>query len=63
MVMGKLGWTGLAMLLMVASEPMVAETLVGRVVAVHDGDTVMVLVAGQRRVRVRLAQIDAPERD
>ena len=51
------------LLLMVASEPIAAETLVGRVVAVHDGDTLTVLAAGQRRVRVRLAQIDAPERD
>ena len=63
MVMGRLGWTGLMLLLMVASEPIAAETLVGRVVAVHDGDTLTVLAAGQRRVRVRLAQIDAPERD
>ena len=34
--------------------------LEGRVVAVHDGDTISVLVAG-RAVRVRLAGIDAPE--
>jgi endonuclease YncB( thermonuclease family) len=35
--------------------------ITGRVVAVHDGDTISVLVAG-RPVRVRLAGIDAPER-
>lgn len=35
--------------------------LAGRVVAVHDGDTITVLVAG-RDIRVRLAGIDAPER-
>jgi endonuclease YncB( thermonuclease family) len=35
--------------------------LSGRVVAVHDGDTITVLVAG-RDIRVRLAGIDAPER-
>jgi endonuclease YncB( thermonuclease family) len=33
----------------------------GRVVAVHDGDTLS-LRAGDERIRVRLAQIDAPER-
>jgi micrococcal nuclease len=38
-----------------------AATLSGRVVAVHDGDTLTVLVE-QREVRVRLAGIDAPER-
>ncbi len=63
MAMDRLGWTGLALLLIVASEPISAETLVGHVVAVHDGDTLTVLATGQRRVRVRLAQIDAPERD
>ena len=36
------------------------ETLSGRVVSVHDGDT-LTLEAGDRRVRVRLWGIDAPE--
>ena len=35
--------------------------ITGRVIAVHDGDTISVLVVG-RPVRVRLAGIDAPER-
>jgi len=35
--------------------------LAGRVVAVHDGDTITVFVGG-RDLRVRLAGIDAPER-
>ena len=35
----------------------------GRVVAVSDGDTLTVLVADHRSVKVRLAGIDAPERD
>ncbi|MFZ1642126.1 MAG: thermonuclease family protein [Candidatus Contendobacter sp.] len=38
-----------------------AETLTGRVVGVHDGDTLTLLVAGNRQVKVRLAGIDAPE--
>lgn len=38
-----------------------AATLAGRVVAVHDGDTITLLI-DRREVRVRLAGIDAPER-
>ncbi|MEX2164981.1 MAG: thermonuclease family protein [Sulfuricaulis sp.] len=38
-----------------------AGELIGKVVNVHDGDTLTVLV-GSRQVRVRLAEIDAPER-
>jgi endonuclease YncB( thermonuclease family) len=38
-----------------------AETVTGRVVGVHDGDTITVLDAGNRQTKVRLAQIDAPE--
>lgn len=61
MVVNGLG-LGLALLLVVAEVPALAETLLGRVVSVQDGDTLTVLVAGQR-VKVRLAGIDAPERD
>lgn len=53
---------GMALLLVVAGVPVSAETLLGRVVSVQDGDTLTVRVAG-RRVKVRLAAIDAPERD
>ena len=38
-----------------------AETLEGRVVSVHDGDTMQVDVGGGRREKVRLVGIDAPE--
>lgn len=37
------------------------EILEGRVVGVHDGDTITLLMAGNRQIKVRLAQIDAPE--
>jgi endonuclease YncB( thermonuclease family) len=40
-----------------------SEILEGRVVGVHDGDTVTLLIAGNQQVKVRLAQIDAPESD
>lgn len=39
------------------------ENLEGRVVGVHDGDTVTLLMAGNQQVKIRLAQIDAPESD
>lgn len=38
-----------------------AETLSGRVVGVHDGDTITVLDANHKQYKVRLAGIDAPE--
>lgn len=37
-------------------------TLYGRVVAVQDGDTLTVLDSGRRQHRIRLYQIDAPEK-
>ena len=39
------------------------EIFEGRVVGVHDGDTVTLLMVGNRQIKVRLAQIDAPELD
>lgn len=39
-----------------------AGTLVGKVVAIADGDTVTVLDRNNRQHRIRLAGIDAPER-
>ena len=38
------------------------DLLTGRVVGVADGDTFTLLLAGSRQMRVRLDQIDAPER-
>lgn len=51
----------LALLFAVATLSPAHAELVGRVVAVHDGDTITGLVAG-RSVRIRLHGIDAPER-
>ena len=44
-----------------ASTSAAAGTLKGKVVYVDDGDTVVLLVEGNRKVKVRLASIDAPE--
>ena len=38
-----------------------ADTLSGRVVGVHDGDTITVLDANRTQHKIRLAGIDAPE--
>ncbi len=38
------------------------EVLTGKVVGVTDGDTITVLFAGHDQVKVRLANIDAPEK-
>jgi micrococcal nuclease len=39
----------------------VSPDLLGRVVAVHDGDTIIVLDNARHQTKVRLAEIDAPE--
>jgi endonuclease YncB( thermonuclease family) len=45
----------------VASANAAAGDFAGRVVAVHDGDTLTVLTPDHHQVKVRLAEIDAPE--
>lgn len=49
-------------LLWALSTPALGTTLEGRVVGVADGDTVTVLSSGNIQTRIRLFQIDAPEK-
>jgi micrococcal nuclease len=37
------------------------QTITGRVVGVHDGDSITVLASGNEQLKVRLDGIDAPE--
>jgi endonuclease YncB( thermonuclease family) len=55
-------WLAGLVLWLVVGVPISAETLLGQVVGIQDGDTLTVRVAGQS-IKVRLAGIDAPERD
>ncbi|HWR91244.1 MAG TPA: thermonuclease family protein [Desulfobacterales bacterium] len=51
-----------AVLVLAVAQVAAAETLIGRVVSIADGDTITVLVAEREQVKVRLAGIDAPEK-
>ena len=49
-------------LLLVTAPAAWADVLTGKVVHIDDGDSLTVLAEGYRRVHVRLAAIDAPEK-
>src|SRR5687767_9854712 len=48
-------------LLLLLVHPALAQTLTGRVVGVADGDTITLLTAEKKQVKVRLNGIDCPE--
>ncbi|OGT10642.1 MAG: hypothetical protein A3J49_02915 [Gallionellales bacterium RIFCSPHIGHO2_02_FULL_57_16] len=49
-------------LALLLSCPSVAEEIVGRAVGISDGDTLIIMVNGNKQIKVRLAEIDAPEK-
>ncbi|MDC8447487.1 MAG: thermonuclease family protein [Nitrospira sp.] len=51
----------LTLLLPVIGTAATAETIIGKVVGVHDGDTLTLLDDAETQIKVRLAEIDAPE--
>ncbi len=60
-----MGWTRLVIGLCFAfllSLPASADALTGKVVKITDGDTLYVLDANYEQHKIRLAEIDAPER-
>jgi endonuclease YncB( thermonuclease family) len=48
-------------LLLVCAQAQPAKELTGRVVGITDGDTLTLLTEAHQQIRVRLAEIDAPE--
>ena len=54
-------YTFIALLFLLPSISL-AQSLTGRVVSVADGDTVTILTPGRQQVKIRLGQIDAPEK-
>lgn len=57
--------TGIRLLLcliLLTHTPAWAETLTGQVVGISDGDTLTLLIEGNKRERIRLSGIDAPEK-
>lgn len=51
------------LMLILLCMPAYAETLSGQIIGVSDGDTATLLTSGHKPIKIRLAQIDAPERE
>lgn len=47
---------------LLAATPAAANTFPGRVIGVMDGDTILVLTPKFEQIKIRLAEIDAPEK-
>jgi len=64
-VMGsnRLIFSGLCLALLLSAGVVMADTLTGKVVGVSDGDTITVLDRDKRQHKIRVAGIDAPEKN
>ncbi len=51
------------LLALYGAEIAAAEILTGQVIHIADGDTLTVLATDQQRIKIRMAEIDAPERE
>lgn len=58
----RIGNLAAILLLCMLTQNLNAETLHGKVVAVADGDTVVLLDEAKQQIKIRLAHIDAPEK-
>lgn len=54
--------TSILLCLLVACAPVAPDRLDGVVTGISDGDTLTLLATGDRRMQIRLGQVDAPER-
>jgi micrococcal nuclease len=54
-------WLALFLGFLACANPTMGQTITGRVVGVSDGDSLTLLVQGNRQIKVRLDGIDAPE--
>src|SRR5918992_5172250 len=52
----------LLLLFLIALSVSASPAYEGKVVGISDGDTITVLVGGRQQLKVRLAEIDAPEK-
>ncbi len=51
----------LLLIILLCAFPLHAEQLIGRVIVISDGDTLTILDANERQIKIHLAEIDAPE--
>lgn len=63
MASNRLIFSGLGLALLLSAGVVLADTLAGKVVGVSDGDTITVLDSDKRQHKIRVAGIDAPEKN
>lgn len=63
MASNRLIFSGLGLALLLSAGVVLADTLAGNVVGVSDGDTITVLDSDKRQHKIRVAGIDAPEKN